>query len=174
MSERAWTLTVALVSVAVGFVFSYGGTWLRDWLKARAERTLLAGALASELQSFLDACPTTQQAVISCGLTPSSIAVYTASGQRLYLLGTGLVDEVVSCYFAVQAALAELEKAGSMTADAGVQPRVAFGGERRSDAGATRAREQAVEVASRALQSVQAVLPKLNKAAGRNGERGVS
>jgi hypothetical protein len=95
MSERGWTLAVALVSVSVGFALSYGGTWLRDWSQARKRKKLLAGALAAELQAFLDACPKTQQDVVDCGLGPACIAVYGASGQRLHLLGQGVVDEVV-------------------------------------------------------------------------------
>jgi hypothetical protein len=151
--------------VVLGFALSAIWQWWRDKANASHQKKLLAGALAAELEAFAAACPRTQQDIVDSGLSPLSIAVYRASGQRLHLLGQALATDVIACYFSVQNALADIDKARVMTADAAVQPRRPGSAERRGEGSANRWRALAVEAADKACVLAEQVTPKLRRVA---------
>jgi hypothetical protein len=121
MSDLWVTLAGGLTGVAVGFLLSFVGTWLRDQLQAAADRRLLAGALAAELRGFRELRPEQEGAVKDWAAEQSYTPIYDSAGPRPLLLAHDVAEEVVKCYFKVKRALDELHRAQLMTRDVQVQ-----------------------------------------------------
>ncbi|MFB3882620.1 MAG: hypothetical protein ACE149_15240 [Armatimonadota bacterium] len=135
-----------------------------NWLCPVLRGNVAAGALATELSTFVDACPKLEEDVATCGLGSASgsasFPIFEHSGERLYLLTEALLSEVVVCYQHVSKAANEIERAREMTDDAEAEKK--FHPQQSREV----SRKTAVDNALIACAAASKLLPKLRKEAG--------
>jgi hypothetical protein len=155
-------LAASIIGVIVGFGLSEVRNWWRDKTRADQTRRLLAGALATELRAFKNACPGDEQGVITWCVGASCLSVYDSAAGSLYLLGPDLMSDVVTCYFGVKRLLDEFARAQRMTEEVLAHPRTDRGSKNWGEPNATKARNEAVKNAHPVLRAIEKLTPRLD------------
>lgn len=174
-----------LVGVVVGFLLSFLATWWRDSVRSKAEKRLLAGALAAELRGFLglwqevsakgrcapgeeacsDASPAPREPITRWAPAQSYSSVYDSAGSRLYLLAPHVsVEALVTCYCRVKRTLDNLKALQRTTEHVRTEEAAR---QRSLQRVVIEAREAANAAGHGAVCEIQKILPQLDNAAGR-------
>lgn len=144
--------------VALGFVLSYFGTWLRDKRQEKQQKRSLAGALAAELRGLQAVLPDDEAAVDTWLAEQSYCSVFDASADHLGILGTELTAEAIACYATTKRCLDQLRGAQAMMQEVRVQGNPAI-------TQANSMRERAFREAEHASQAIEPIAVKLEKTA---------
>ena len=152
----------------------------RESRQRENDKRLLAGALAAELRGFValwnEIEPPEKLAegiIITWGVQQSYSSVFDSSGNRLFLLGKNLLEEVSVSYFKLKRALDNLSVSQRITEyvqtfgrQAGSMHQAAFGKM------ALRGSEEAVKTGRSAVKKIEELLPKLEAIADSKQAKG--
>jgi len=184
-----WALVILTFVLAVAtFWYAYSThKMLKEMRETRtAERSLLAGALASELRGFLELWnraeqearlpadydptakePKTLEGTIGWVFHQSYTSTFDGSGSSLHLLRRPLVDEVTNCYCMVKRTLDDLNLAQKLSEYAKLHPYLDERKNAHNPAGRASgsATARAIETGRCTVVVVRDLIPKLDAAA---------